>query len=70
MDPIVEELLACVSWILFIPDLMGSKAGLEIVYIESFQEDSGFGAFPGKKNKSTGSGNAVLSCDLLFPDGK
>lgn len=36
MDPIVEELLACVSWIHFIPELMGAKAGLEIGCIKPF----------------------------------
>lgn len=52
MDPIVEELLACVSWIHFIPELMGAKAGLKIGCIKPFQEDSGFGPFQRKYSKA------------------
>lgn len=36
MDPIVEELLTCVSWIYFIPELMSAKVDLEIGCIKPF----------------------------------
>ena len=52
MDPIVKELLTCISWIYFIPELMGAKVDLEIGCIKPFQEDSGFGPFRRKNTKA------------------
>lgn len=52
MDPIVEELLTCVSWIYFIPELMSAKVDLKIGCIKPFQEDSDFGSFQRKNTKA------------------
>lgn len=51
MDPIVEELLTCVSWICFIPELMSAKVDLKLAVLNHFRKTATLDPSKGKTQK-------------------